>query len=133
MKVVPRRRRSPGRAALVLMFLALLGLFAYGLYSLVRTVTEVMGQPAGSVSQEHRTRQVSALVLVTLLVGAGIIAFVIGAYLVLRLGRHLLRDRVGGTETQMDDIWSRGRVSQEAQQAADEQLRDLLRDRKNDA
>jgi len=59
-----------------------------------------------------------ALLLVAVLL---ILAFVVGAYLVIRVGRLLTRDSVGGQPTHYVDAWSQYRVTDDQIDAATEE------------
>ncbi len=68
-----------------------------------------------SAAQERRLKALLVLLLAAALL---ILVFVLGAYLVIRLGRAVTESSVGGKPTRYVDAWSRYRISDEQVTAA---------------
>lgn len=115
-----------GRAALMTMFLALLSLFAIALYFAARPVPL---SPTGTEEDliGKQTRRLSAVLLTTILAGVAILIFVLGGLLLLRIGRRVTEEKVGGEETEMTDVWASARVTDADMEMGDELLRDAQR------
>ncbi len=115
-----------GRAALMTMFLALLSLFAIALYFAARPVPL---SPTGTEEDliGKQTRRLSAVLLTTILAGVAILIFVLGGLLLLRIGRRVTEEKVGGEETEMTDVWASARVTDADIEMGDELLRDAQR------
>ncbi|MDX2198694.1 MAG: hypothetical protein SF069_06945 [Phycisphaerae bacterium] len=115
-----------GRAALMTMFLALLSLFAIALYFAARPVPL---SPTGTEEDliGKQTRRLSAVLLTTILAGVAILIFVLGGLLLLRIGRRVTEEQVGGEETEMTDVWASARVTDADMEMGDELLRDAQR------
>ncbi len=115
-----RRRSSPGRTAMVLMLIALLVMVCVSVYlflahRLFPSATRLeSGEPA---SQGLR---VELTMLLAIMLGAAllILFFVVGSYLLIRVGRLVTRKSVGGQPTEYVDAWSRYRLSDEQIDAA---------------
>lgn len=111
----------------MLAFLVVLGVLTTGLYAMLRHGTATILDAEAAADPQARARRMSGLLLGVLLIGVLIIVFVIGAFLVLRAGRALTRQKLGGRDTEFRDIWSEARVTPQQMEAADEQLRDAQR------
>ena len=122
--MTPRPEPPPpyGRIALILVFVILTLTVAVSLY-LAAAPGNAGGLPAGA-DPERDSQRLLILLLLLLMSGVVICAFLLGAYLLLRAGKTVTKDRVGGAPTAVEDLWSRGRVRQADLDAAEAQLRE---------
>ncbi|MCG3127876.1 MAG: hypothetical protein CHACPFDD_02748 [Phycisphaerae bacterium] len=75
--------------------------------------------PVGGTPLETDVRQRLGLLLATLMAAAlALAAFVIGSYMVIRIGRTLISRDVGGAPTRYVDAWSNYRISDDEIHAA---------------
>ncbi|MCH7872168.1 MAG: hypothetical protein IID33_10765 [Planctomycetes bacterium] len=114
------RQRPLGRMALLLVLVVLAmtsALAAYAMSVKLRNLPIVSPPPeAGGPDPTQRLKLLLALVLAAVL---AILAFVVGAYLFIRLGRSLMEKPVSDGPTEFVDVWSQYRVSQEEIDAVD--------------
>lgn len=75
--------------------------------------------PAGGTPLETDVRQRLGLLLATLMAAAlALAAFVIGSYMMIRIGRALISRDVGGAPTRYVDAWANYRLSDDEIEAA---------------
>lgn len=113
------RKPSPGHLALLLVLVALLLLVCLAVYLFLMRVlrrVDAAGGPGETAVTLHR--KLTLLLAVVLCAILLILMFVVGAYLLLRVGREVAHRRVGGQPTQYVDAWSRYRLSAEQIEAA---------------
>lgn len=114
------RQRPLGRMALLLVLVVLAmtsALAAYAMSVKLRNLPIVSPPPeAGGPDPTQRLKLLLALVLAAVL---AILAFVVGAYLFIRLGRSLMEKPVSDGPTEFVDAWSSYRVTQEEIDAVD--------------
>ena len=107
-------QRPLGRMALLLVLVVLamtVALAAYLMSVTLRNLPIIAPPPeASGPDPTQRLKLVLALVLAAVL---AILAFVVGAYLFIRLGRWLMEKPVSDGPTEFVDAWSSYRVSQE--------------------
>lgn len=113
----PRRTpTSSGRTALLIALAVLvLAVSAAALLAIRRystTPTPQADRPPIELEPAD-VRRLGALLAVMLLATVAILAFVVGAYLVMRVGRNLLTRNVGGPPTPYVDAWAQYRLSDE--------------------
>jgi hypothetical protein len=119
----PRRLFPGGIAASIVLLLLLLTVSAGVYFALVRPSAAFAPFTDGDegLTRIHQGRRLSAILAVLLMSLLAILAFLVGAYLLIRIGRALVQKRVGGEPTQYVDIWSRYRISEQ-------QIDDLTRE-----
>ncbi len=115
-----RAQRPLGRMALLLVLVVLAltsALIAYAMSVKLGSLPIVAPPPeAGGPDPTQRLKLLLALVLASVL---AILAFVVGAYLFIRLGRSVMEKPVSDGPTEFVDAWSSYRVSQEEIDAVD--------------
>jgi hypothetical protein len=114
-------RRPPlGRTAMMVTLIALLAIVCISVYLfLVRRLHSASPLlQAPEITRETLRRELSVLLVVMLGSVLLILLFVIGAYLLIRVGRAVSQKGVGGQPTEYTDAWSRYRLSQEEIEAA---------------
>ncbi|TWT42178.1 hypothetical protein RAS1_33080 [Phycisphaerae bacterium RAS1] len=106
-----------GRAAAVVVFLALLVTFSAVLYLAVSRPLDV---PASNSPEQNevamqRLQAKRLSIMLLLMFGAMllILVFVIGSYLLIRAGKVVTERRVGGEPTEYVDAWAKYRVTDE--------------------
>ena len=104
---------------MVLVLVALLATVCVALYVFLqrRLRPSAARLAAGELTRESVLAELSLLLLVLLGSGLLILSFVVGAYLLIRVGRAVSQKPVGGQATEYVDAWSRYRLSQEQIQA----------------
>jgi hypothetical protein len=125
--VSPLPPPSYGRTAVLLV----LGILALTTCAVVYVFFAVHGNPPaplGSISNESDAERALAdsrrlVTLLTLLLISALFAllFVVGAYLVIRVGQFVAHDRVGGKTTAYVDAWQNYRLTDEQIAAATEE------------
>lgn len=114
------RRPSPGHAATLLVLLMLVLMTCAAVYIVVARIGQ--GPPALGPLREDigdeaaamlRTQQLTVLLTILLISALLILLFVLGAYLLLRVGRIIARQRVGGKPTTYVDAWGSYRLTDE--------------------
>ena len=105
-------KRTPGRTALVLMFFALVAIVCVAVYAFL--VGRLDPESPGEITGQHLRAELSILLAAILL----ILIFVVGSYLLIRIGRSVAQKRVGGKPTEYVDAWSRYRLTEEEIEAA---------------
>lgn len=126
--MAPRSSQSRSRIVFGIVFLTLVALFALVLYwsaGLAKRAFRV-DQTRGEVVVQ--TNELASIVLFSVLAGLAIVLFVGGAYLLLRIGRMVTQERVGGKPTELPDAWDAARVSDDEYARVDEQLDELRRE-----
>ena len=110
-------RLSTGRAALLLVLVGLLLTVAAGIYAFFAHSPggdAPSSEPAAGMSEKRQF----ALLLLLLISALLILLFVLGAYLLINVGRLIARDRVGGKPTVYTDAWQNYRLTDEQISAA---------------
>lgn len=113
------RRLSAGRVVTVVVLLGLLLTISTGVYVVLARIQRQAGPPVlgpGAEEEALRLRQTRELtVLLTILLISVLLTllFVLGAYLLIRIGRQVARTRtpLGGTPTPYVDAWRQYRLS----------------------
>jgi hypothetical protein len=110
-------RLSTGRAALLLVLIGLLLTVAAGIYLFFAHNPGGLApssEPAAGIGEKRQF----ALLLLLLISALLILLFVLGAYLLINVGRLIARDRVGGKPTVYTDAWQNYRLTDEQISAA---------------
>jgi len=113
-----------GRAATIIVLAALLVLISAGVYiawgRLWASSPPVQLQEQDEIAAWRHSRQLTMLLTLLLISALLILLFVIGAYLVIQMGRLVARARspVGGEPTPYVDAWSNYRLTDEEIAAA---------------
>ncbi|MGE3180146.1 MAG: hypothetical protein AB7N71_00820 [Phycisphaerae bacterium] len=125
-----RDRSTFGRSRIVfgVVFLALVSLFAMILYLSANTAREAFRIRRATGDMEVSSKPLTSILLVGVLATIVIVFFLCGAYLLMRVGRMVTREKVGGSETELPDSWRASRVSEDEYQRVDEQLMELQRE-----
>ena len=116
-----RGQRPLGRLAflLVLVVLAMTSaLAAYVMFVKLRELP-IVAPPPGSSGLDP-TQKLAVVMMTVLATVLAILAFVVGAYLFIRIGRSLTERRVSDGPTEFVDAWSNYRVSQDELDAVDD-------------
>ncbi|HOO15690.1 MAG: hypothetical protein KBH81_07775 [Phycisphaerae bacterium] len=124
---MPQARRSlSGRMAVLLIVYALLLLVCVALYFFItnRLAASVARMAAGEVGREVVIAELSRLVAIMLGCFLAILAFAIGAYTFIGIGRAISRPTASGKPTKYVDAWSQYRISEEQIRAATEEVDD---------
>jgi hypothetical protein len=113
-------RNTIGRAAILLVLGALVLTVCAGVYIIMSRALRPL--PVGlsdnpELLQQAEARRLVALLAILLIAALLILLFVLGAYLLIRAGRVVARERVGGRPTEYVDVWGSYRIT-------DEQIRD---------
>lgn len=116
---------SYGRTATLLVLGVLILTVCAGVYILLARGGE---PPLGGVMDEDAMRMAASQRLVTLLTillisALLILLFILGAYLLINVGRFVARDRVGGKPTAYVDVWRNYRLTDEEISAATQEDR----------
>lgn len=119
------RRPVSSRSILAIVVMVLMLTMAAAVYLLwVRVqhqvpLTVLVDSPEADVARDH-TRNVSVMLTILLISALLILLFVIGAYLLIRVGRIVARTRtrVGGKPTEYVDAWRSYRLTDEQIAAA---------------
>lgn len=115
---------SAGRTATMLVLAALILIVCAAVYLFVSRPAQVPAPADGISSAEEADRLVgearrAALLLTILLISALLILlYVLGAYLVIRIGQMVARHQVGGKPTRYVDAWAQYRLTDEQISAA---------------
>lgn len=119
------RRPLAGRAATIIVLAALLVLISAGVYMASGRLWDTSSAPVELQQQDdiaawQRSQHLTVLLTLLLISALLILLFVLGAYLVIQMGRIVARARspVGGKPTPYVDAWSNYRLSDEAIAAA---------------
>ncbi len=107
-----------GRTALLIV---LAGLVLAASVSALLAIWRYTSSPTAPVAAERPpieletgdVRRLGALLAVMLLATVAILAFIVGAYLVMRVGKSLMARNVGGSPTTYVDAWTQYRLSEE--------------------
>lgn len=116
---MPTGQSSHGRTATLLVLSVLILTVCGTIYVLVGHSTMPPPETTDIASDQEAaiaTREARRLVvLLTILLGSAllILLFVVGAYLLIRVGHYVSRDRLGGHPTQYVDVWQNYRLSDE--------------------
>ncbi|MFH1747385.1 MAG: hypothetical protein ABIG44_10120 [Planctomycetota bacterium] len=115
-----RRKSSPGRTAMVLMLIALLVTVCVAVYLFLSRQLYPATPPVQPGESGSSNLQFKLTVLLAIMLGSAllILFFVIGSYLLIRVGRMVTRKEVGGEPTEYVDAWSHYRLSDEQIEAA---------------
>jgi ABC-type Fe3+ transport system permease subunit len=107
-----QRQTSYGRAAMIGVLIALLLLICVGTYLILgrfpRTDAMVPGEDA--VARNRETARLSLLLATLLMSALLILLFVLGSYLLIRIGRAI-KAPVGGKPTEYVDAWQQYRLT----------------------
>jgi hypothetical protein len=116
-------RNLTGRLAVLLIVLALLLVVCVALYFFItnRLAASVARLAAGEVSREAVMAELSRMVAILLGAALAILAFAIGAYVFIGIGRAISRPAASKEPTKYIDAWGRYRVSDEQIRAATEE------------
>lgn len=95
--------------ALVIVAIAYVLVQRYQSGVIVLEAPEEGGQGREQYNPMQQFRLIMALLMASLL---GIIAFLVGAYLVIRFGRAITGKNIGGAPTPVVDAWAQARVSE---------------------
>ena len=113
--------RTYGRAAMLGVLLALLLTISAAVYAYVaRYGTESLPASLGGgdpVAEVRRLNRLTILLAILLISALLLLLFVVGSYLVIRIG-HIIRTPVGGKPTPYVDAWQSYRVTEEEIAAA---------------
>lgn len=119
-EMTDRKPQPLGRLALLLVLVALAMTSVLGAYVMFERLRHLPGiaPPADSGRPDpmEKLKLVLAMVLVAVL---AILAFVVGAYLFIRLGRWLMSKPLSDGPTEFVDAWSEYRVTQDEIDAVD--------------
>jgi len=115
------RRPSPGHAATLLVLLMLVLMTCAAVYVVVArigqgppTLGPLRDDPGDEAATMLRSQQLTVLLLTILLISALLLLlYVLGAYLLLRVGRIIARERLGGRPTKYVDAWGSYRLTPE--------------------
>lgn len=115
---MPATRKTTGGRAVLLLVLATLVLATSlaALLAIWRFTSRAPRTPADRPPIELEAgdiRRLGALLAVMLLATIALLAFIVGAYLVMRVGRTLVARNVGGAPTEYVDAWARYRMPDE--------------------
>ncbi len=114
------RRPSPGHAATLLVLLMLVLMTCAAVYVVVARIGQgppalgpLRDDPGDEAAIMLRTQQLTVLLTILLISALLILLFVLGAYLLLRVGRIIARERLGGRPTTYVDAWGSYRLTPE--------------------
>jgi hypothetical protein len=121
---MPRLQMTAGRIATFIVLSVLVLTVSAALYVfLAQQLGGSAGAPGIATDDEAaqaaaETRRLITLLTVLLISALLILLFVLGAYLVIRLGQYVARDKVGGKPTEYVDAWRQYRLSDDDISAA---------------
>jgi len=116
----PLHRRPAGRIVTVFVVIALLATVCGALYIFLerRLRPAAARLAAGQLSRESVLAELSLLLLVLLASVLVILVFVIGAYLLIRVGQAVMQKPAAKQPTPYVDAWSQYRLTEEQTEAA---------------
>lgn len=130
---------TQGRAAMLLILMALILTLAGASYlmfmgegdagTLPSSVSDASGSPADSHNATRLVIKLSILLVSVLL----IMLFVIGSYLLIRVGRSVAGEPVGGSPTEYVDAWASYRITDEQIASATAEADDIAGDDDSDS